>query len=393
MRSSLKQCSLQVWWYAGLACLAPGLACGSGAGEQPVVRGIPAECTVLDSSVPVALAAEAYVIAYDEYEGRPAGSLTRSVLSDGRDVYWYDELGTVFVERQADGRVVELQRAEPSSGREYEAALGLAANAERVFVGYGHRLAGNDMPEIFSPGRLLSLAKEDGQSEVLLSLPGQWIAPVLADAERVIVFAPGSDGGGFYQVPLAAPRLEPLPLGRAASPVTAAGYEWDAWALFRQGQLVGEDVYWAPPASPSRRLRRASFDATEGELVTQVSEHYSVGPGYLLTQEDVWSPGYYYAGKAFLLRDDSGCRSVRGWPGRPASDVVLDSQFVYWIDPGGAQFAADRYQVMRLDRVSGALAYLTFPAFMPAEYLRLVGHDETRLFLRMSGALVSVRKP
>jgi hypothetical protein len=390
MRPSLKQSSRQLWCCTGLACLALNVGCSS-AGEEPALLGIPAECTVLEPGEPVVLAADARLIGYDEYGGRPLGSLTRSVLPADGDVYWYDYDGTVFVERQAEGQLVELARAEPPRGREYEEALGLAANADRVFVGYGHRLSGNDQPDLFAPGRLLAISKQSGQPEVLLELADQWLAPIVADAERVIVFAEGGGSTGFYQVPLATPRLEPLPLGRS-SPEAMPSAEWGARELFSQGQLVGDEVYWASPASPSPRLQRASFDETEGEVVRLVPQHFSVGPGYLLTQEDVWLPGYYYVGKDFLLRDDSGCRAVRGTRGPAASPLALDAQFVYWV---GRNFgpASGEVPLMRVDVASGALARLAPSGFPLTAYAELVGHDETRLFLRTGGALVSVQKP
>ncbi|MEY2937079.1 MAG: hypothetical protein RL033_7828, partial [Pseudomonadota bacterium] len=219
MLNRARGCSRQVGWCAGAACVALGLnGCSSGSDAEPPVRGISKECTVLEPGEPAAFAPEVQVLAGEDAPGRAAGSLTRSLLADGEDVYWYDYSGSVFVARQGNGPATELIHAEPPSEQDAneELVLGLAANTDQVFVGYGPRSSFSDTVEPNPPGRLLSLSKRDGQAEVLLELDSYWIAPILADSERVIVFAMDigtSLDAGFYQVPLAAPRLEPLPLG------------------------------------------------------------------------------------------------------------------------------------------------------------------------------------
>jgi hypothetical protein len=337
---------------------------------------------VLEPGEPATFAPEVQVLAGEYALGQAAGSLTRSLLADSGDVYWYDYAGTVFVARQGSGPVIELSRAEPPSERDSteEIAFGLAANGDHVFVGYGQRARFSDMLEYDPPGRLLSLSKRDGQVEVLLDLDAYWIAPILADSERVIVFAEGGYGSldtGFYQVPLAAPRLEPLPLG------------------FLEGQLVGDHVYWLNRGYSPLRLLRGGFNDTEPELVLQASDNYSVGSGYILTQEDVWLPGYYYVGKDLVVRDESGCRSVRGARRLAAAELTLDGQFAYWLGYSDAPIGSSSgdIRVTRVDLKSGALTYLSTPALTASTSLQIVGQDDTRLFLRTADALVSLQKP
>jgi hypothetical protein len=340
------------------------------------------------------------VLASEDALGGAAGSLARALLPDAGDVYWYDAHGTVFVERQGDGQVVRLKLGEPPSETKHEVVLGLAANADRLFVGYGLRW--NDaidyLPlEYDPPGRLLGISKQDGQSEVLLELADRWMVPIAADAERVIVFAAGDDGSGewsvgFYQVPLTDPRLEPLPLARSSTSmsVTAA-----ALAPFG-GQLVGDQVYWVNTDYP-RHLLRSGFDDLEPEVLMDVPDDYSfgVGPGYIMSEEYVVSPDYHYQ-RDFVVRDDSGCRSVQGPRGDAVLGTALDATYAYWTGGNGSWVdatAPDAIELTRIDLQSGALTRLNTPGFTPSAYMYLVGHDETRLFLYSDGALASVRKP
>lgn len=389
-------CLTGVCWSAGAACLALCLSgCSSSSDTATGLRGIPPECTILEPGEPVTLAADAHVLGSEAALGRAAGQLTRPLLADGGDVYWYDAQGSVFVERQGNGQPVELRRAEPPSETEHEEAIGLAANADRVFVGYGYRINyPTDSIDFEPPGRLLSLAKQTGQAEVLLELTDRLLAPVVADAEHVIVFAHGRGDSGFYRVPLAAPRLEPLPLGNASAAGSSPSLEWDALELFHSGQLVGSEVYWPSPEYAPPRLLRSGFDDLEPQVVLHVSDNYSVGPGYVLTQEDVWLPGYYYAGKDFLVRDESGCRAVRGSRGALVRNLALDAQFAYWVSSGGQapDRSVDELGLTRVDLASGAVSYLTTPSLASAIYAEIVGQDAERLFLRSDTGLFSLRK-
>jgi hypothetical protein len=317
-------------------------------------------------------------------------------LPDGGDVYWYDGHGSVFVERQGDGRVVELRRGEPPAEMQREVGLGPAANAERLFVGYGQLPTPliDLLPlEYDPPGRLLSISKQDGQSEVLLELADRWMAPITADAERVVVFAVGVNDAGFYQVPLAAPRLEPLPLARSISPGDDSALRLSE--LFLAGQLVGDQAYWV--SNDNRwRLLRAGFDDSEPEVVADVPGAYSfsVGPGYIMTEETVVQPGYEYS-KDFVVRDDSGCRSVQGSRSDSVVSTALDVNYAYWSrgTAPGLEPRADVVELTRIDLETGALARLNTPGLQESSYLRIVGQDDTRLFVRSGDMLASLRKP
>ncbi len=86
----------------------------------------------------------------------------------------------------------------------------------------------------------------------------------------MIVFAAGDNGdgsygAGFYQVPLAAPRLEPLPLATWGG--TTSGPD-AARAPFLAGQLVEDKVYWVTEEYP-RLLQRAGFDDAQPEVLMQ----------------------------------------------------------------------------------------------------------------------------
>jgi hypothetical protein len=390
-----------VWRCSAAALLAVGLsACSSGEAGAPARE---SSCTVLEPGELATLDAEVHVLASSDALGGAAGSLTRALLPDGGDVYWYDGHGSVFVERQGDGRVVELKRGEPPSETHYEVGLGLAVNAERLFVGFGQRSSSaiDFFPlEYDPPGRLLSISKQDGQSEVLLESADYWMAPIAADAERVVVFALGDHGDGsydvgFYQVPLAEPRLEPLPLARSISPSESGRPE--AVTAFLEGQLVRGQAYWM--SDDNRwRLLRAGFDDTEPEVVMEVPDVHSffVGPGYIMTEENVVLSGYRQVAKDFVVNDDSGCRSVQG-PQRGDSVVgtALDVNHAYWSrgNAPGLEPTFGAFELTRIDLETGALLRLNTPGLTPSYYLRIVGQDDTRLFLVSGDTLASLRKP
>lgn len=396
--------SLRICWCNAAACLAiSSSACSGGGGTDVPERGIPKECTVLEPGEPAIFAADVHVLGTDYALGAAAGSLTRALLPDGGDVYWYDDEASLFVERQGDGQIIELRAGEPPDRNEHQVALGLAANAERLFVGYAY--LPNVTFDSFSldydgPGLLVAISKQDGRSEVLIESAQRWLAPITADAERVIVFARGGEEGSylaqrFYQVPLADPRLEPLPLARPLPPDLANPLEWQAPDVFMGGQLVGDEVYWASDAYSPPRLLSGRFHDVEPEMVMQVSDAYFVGPGYVLTQENVWLPGYHYAGRDFVVRDDSGCRALPGSRGRVVPNMALDAQFAYWVrrspaPPGSFDPAP---QLTRVDLASGAVTHLTTPGFTPRGYLEIAGHDATRVFLSDTETLISVSKP
>ena len=388
MLASPGDCSRGVWRCAAAAVLAVGF--GACSGEEGAAFGSASDCTVLAAGDLATLDADVHVLASGDALGGGAGSLSPALLPDAGDVYWYDAHASVFVERQGDGRVVELLHGEPPTETQHDVGLGLATNADRLFVGYGKRY--NDAIDYFAleydpPGRLLSISKRDGQAEVLLESADHWMAPITADAERVIVFAAGYDdgayGAGYYQVPLAAPRLEPLPLSGAAL------------ASFSGGQLVGDQVYWVNYYP--RRLVRAGFDDLVPEELMDVPSDTSitVGPGYTMSEEYVVSSDYHYT-RDFVVRDDSGCRAVKGPRGDSVVGIALDPEYAYWTGGEGSWINStppNAVDLTRIDLESGALTRLNMPGFTPNAYLFLVGHDETRLFLYSDGTLASARKP
>jgi hypothetical protein len=388
------------WWCAATALWALALgACSGDEGAAPADSSN--SCTVLKPSELSTLDADVHVLASGDTLGSPAGSLARALLPDAGDVYWYDAHGSVFVERQGDGRVVELRHGEPPTETHDEAGLGLAANEEAVFVGYALRWSNaiDYLPLEYSPpGRLLSISKQDGRSEVLLELPNTWMAPITADAGRVIVFAVSEDGGsspgmGFYEVPLAAPALVPLPLLRPSATARDSS-EFASASVFTGGQLADGKVYWTDARGA---MLRAGFDAAEPEVAMQGLADYffSVGAGRIMTTEDVVLPGYYYGGKDFVVSDDAGCRSVLGPRGHSVRTAALDERFAYWSrsTAAGRQWAAGDVELRRIDLENGAVARLNTPGFTPPGDLDIVGADDTRLFVRSGDTLISLRKP
>jgi hypothetical protein len=361
---------------------------------------------VLEPSELSTLDADVHVLASGDALGSPAGSLARALLPDSGDVYWYDAHGSVFVERQGGGRVVELRHGEPPAKTHHEVGLGLAANGERLFVGHALRWSNaiDYLPLEYSPpGRLLSISKQDGLSEVLLDLPNTWMAPITADAERVIVFAVGEEGGsapgmGFYEVPLAAPALVPLPLVGPSSTARDRS-EFAPASVFTGGQLADGQVYWLgrPVTTYRAPLLRAGFDDAEPEVAMQGLGDYffSVGAGRIMTTEDVVLPGYYYGGKDFVVSDGAGCRSVLGPRGYSVRGAALDEQFAYWsrTTAAGRQWAPADVELRRINLENGAVARLNKPGFIPPGDLDIVGADETRLFIRSGDTLISLRKP
>jgi hypothetical protein len=315
-------------------------------------------------------------------------------------VYWCDESGSLFVERQ-DERVVELRHVEEPPEKR-KSVLGLAANSAHVYVGYAYGGFGDYGTLSYrGPGRLLSISKQDGQATVLLAAEQGWFAPISADDERLIVFA-WSQGIGFYQVPLDHPRLEPLPLGTVSSRSGSEPSDSDAlhalWDLFVQGQLVGDQVYWRSFSTPPLGLLRSGFDDAQPELLsdsfpTDVS--FSAGPGYILTLQRARDAGYHDIGLNFVRTDDSGCRSVPGPRGEALADVALDATHAYWIGTrtAGSNAAIGQNTLNRVDLETGAVARLNLPGIMPDYYRSFLAQDDTRLFLSSDGALLSVRKP
>jgi hypothetical protein len=390
-------------WRAGLATWAVALSACSGAEEDVPDRS--SSCTVLEPGELATVDADVHVLASGDALGVTFGPLSRSLLPDAGDVYWFNDHGSLFVERQGDGGAVELRPADPASGTRYQVGLGLAANADQLFVGYGLRSGpGIDaLPslEFAPPGLLLSISKKDARSEVLLEMPDHLIAPITANAERVIVFVLdfGEDvvnPRGFYQVPLAAPRLEPLAMSPASS---TSWFNTDmnaAMAPFVNGQLVDDQLYWVSDDYP-RRLLRAGFDDAEPEVLLQVPNDYtfSAGPGYIMTEEDVLLPGYHYGGKDFVVSDDTGCRSVRGPRAASVQGTALDAEHVYWSGgtPSGFEPRPGDVQLTRVDVESGAVTRLNTPGFTPSSYMSIANHDDTRVFLFNNDTLVSVRKP
>src|SRR5688572_29917054 len=239
--------TMVAWQSVGAACLAAGLSACSGSSEAPSYGPLGSACPVLAPAELSTLNAEVHVIASGAADGGgvlgEAASLSRSLLPDGEDVYWYDGQGSVCVERQSDGLAVELRHAEPPGETQREIAIGLAANAERLFVGHAQEIysfTDSLEPNYYAPGRLLSLSKQNGQAEVLFESEDYWMAPLAADSERVIVFALGehADGtrdAGLYQVRLADPRLEPLPLAGTLTGLSESPVAREVASAFRDG--------------------------------------------------------------------------------------------------------------------------------------------------------------
>jgi hypothetical protein len=306
----------------------------------------------------------------------------------------------VFVERQGDGQVIELLRGEPRSETRNPAALGLAANAERLFVGYAQVPIGLiDSTYYDPPGRLLAIDRQSGRSEVLLESEDHWMAPVAADAERVIVFALSNENesAGFYRVPLAAPRLEPLPLAsRWTENADRVELAYDAFVF---GQLAGGEMYWQSGRRYPVRLLRAGFDDPEPEELSFLPTFpYAAGAGQILTQELVFTAGdrgAQFEGFDLVLQSDSGCRSIQGPRDVSAQDMAIDGDHAYWTGQTSRRFApaADNITLTHVDLKSGSLLQFNLLGFTPSDKLSIVGQDDSRLYLYDSGTLLSLQKP
>jgi hypothetical protein len=161
------------------------------------------------------------------------------------------------------------------------------------------------------------------------------------------------------------------------------------------GQLGGNQMYWPSYDYAPPRLMRAGFDDAEPALLMPISRDFAAGPGYILTQEDVWSPDYQYAGKDLVLRDDSGCRAVRGPTGTFMAGAALEADVAYWASSASRGGTGEPLEIgiNRIDLRSGALSRLNTPDIAPSDRLRIVGHDATRLFLYDDSTLFSVQKP
>jgi len=370
--------------------LALGLiACGGGGADGAERAADASSCTTLKPGDAVTLDADVQVLASHGVPSSGPGSLAQTVVASGGEVFWYDGSGSVFVERQ-DQQVVELRHVERSL-QDPESPLGLAANSEHLYVGYAR--GGYDdvgFPAYQSPGHLLSISKQDGQVTSLLDYEQGWLTPITANDERVIVFAVGSPGIGFYQVPLDHPRLEALPLGAADDSVAL-------WDLFQSGQLVGDQVYWMNPRPPPYGRLRFRFDDAEPELLKPLPWEifFSPGPDYLLTAEYAIDSDNYRVGLDFLLTDDAGCRAVRGPRDGGLASVALDAKYAYWsgyrlseLDPTTLDQTLNRVSVE-----TGAVERLNAPGVTLNNAVSFVAQDDTHLVLWSSGALLSLRKP
>jgi len=363
------------WLLVGLG------ACGGG--NEPDAPASASGCPQLDPEEPVTLDADVRVVATGLIPTPQVSPLAAVLSTDGGDVYWFDGSGSVFVERD-EARVVELMRSDApeSETREY-VVRGIAASADRLYVGDGFLQSGLDYfsVDFDPPGRLFSISRQDGRAEVLLELSDRTVAPIAADSERVIVFADGADRG-YYQVRLADPRLERLPLA----------------APYQSSQLVGDKVYWLNNDHPPRLLR-SGFDDAEPESVMRMYEDdyfVAVGTDHVLSLETRILPGYFSVGKDFVLSDDSGCRAFPGPRSNGLFDLALDAKYAYWY--GGRQppeltLSPTDFELFRLDVESGASTRLNTPGFTPEADIRIVGQDATRVFLRSNGTLVAVQKP
>ena len=401
MVDSARECRQSVRWFRNTGLGLGLLACGGGGttGTESADASGNASCTALKAGDPVTLDAEVQVLASDGAQSRGLGSLTPAVVAGGGEVYWCDDSGSVFVARQ-DERVVELSHMDVAAQKPVS-ALVLATNSANVYVGYAYGgIDDTGMPDYHGRGRLLSISKQDGRVTSLLEDEQGWFAPITADDGRVIVFASSSDELGFYQVPLDHPRLEALPLGTVS--FSPGGGEpsdrntmFALWDKVEQGQLVGDQVYWrAYTLGPVR----SGFDDAEPELLSDrvpSNSSFTAGPGYIVTLKAARDSGYYNVGLDFVRTDDAGCRSVQGPRGEVLGDVALDARYAYWSGyrTSASDAASSESSLSRVDLETGAVARLNLPNVTLHPYHRLVGQDDTRLFLWNDGALLSIRKP
>jgi hypothetical protein len=381
MLCSPEGCSQALGFRAWLALLMAGF-CACREGDEPGPPPSASGCPQLDPPELATLDAEVRVIASGQSRPAEFSPLAPALITDAGDVYWYDGLGSVFVERKDEARVVELLRGEESeSDLWHPAVFGITANVDRLYVGDGLTPGYEDLPSSGRPGRLLSISKQDGRVEVLLELQDRRVVPIAADSERVVVFVM-DDNPGYYQVPLADPQLERLPLA----------------APFQSSQLIGGMVYWLNEEHPPLLLR-SGFDDAEPEPVIRLyqdDDFFAVGPHSILAREDRIVPGYYYVGKDFVLNDDAGCRVFPGPGGSGVLDAVLDARYAYWYGarrPSEQTLPLEVLDLVRTDVESGASNRLNTPGFTPEPDVRILAGDETRLFLRSNGTLVVVQKP
>jgi hypothetical protein len=368
-----------------VAVLAVGLcACGSSA-DPPPLAGVPS-CPELEPGPPVTVDADVRVLASGQSIAPNAGPLVRELITDNQgDVYWFDGAGSVFVQRENEADSVELKHSgAPDSALRPQVVLGMAAGTDQLYVADGFLQTGvDDAGSYFAPpGRLLAISKRDGSAKVLLERQDLTLTPIAADAERVIVFAEAYDvtaalDSGYYQVRFADPQLERLPLA----------------APFGASQLAGNTVYWK-----NGSLVRSGFDDAEPEVVLEMKDDYffSVGPGYILSREDRILPDYHYVGNDFVVHADSGCFTVPSPRAGTLDSMALDAQSAYWYGYPQASDSSLPSGTLNLSRInieSGLQTHLNTPGFTPAPDVRILGQDETRVFLRSQGTLVAVQKP
>jgi hypothetical protein len=131
--------------WSRIATAALGLiACGGGetSGSEPGDVFGNGSCTALKAEQAVTLDADVRVLASGGRVSGGAGSLAPAVVPSGGEVYWWDERGSLFVERQ-DERVVELRHVEEPPAKS-ESVLGLAASSGHLYVGYAYGGFGDD---------------------------------------------------------------------------------------------------------------------------------------------------------------------------------------------------------------------------------------------------------
>jgi hypothetical protein len=337
----------------------------------------------------VTLEADLRVVASGQRPPMLLSPIVRSLLIDGGDVYWHDGDGALFVERQADARVIELLNdADRGTPSQRYTVRGIAVSADRLYASDGFLPRGGidtSARDFRPPSRLLSLSKQDGSVEVLLDRNDITLVPIAADAERVIVYGQGRDPGdlGYFQVRLADPQLEPLPLA----------------APFQQSQLLGDQLYWLDDDHPPRLLR-SGFDDAEPETVMTMygndDDFVYVGPDHILSLETRILPGLINAGRDFVVSDDSSCRAFPGPRKRIMVDTALDGQYAYWYGVPGASIQSStsaQLALYRVDLESGATTQLNTPGFSPELDVRILAQDDTRLFLRGGSTLVELQKP
>jgi hypothetical protein len=322
------------------------------------------------------------------------------LLVDAGDLYWYDEKGSILKLPRGEPRPLELraapggfvgdsQRASRDSGLSID---GFTSDAEHLYWAEASRYTGPDSGFVvgFSPpSRLLAVAKNGGQAQVLLESMDRTLRPVAVESGRIIVLS----NDGFYELARDASQLVPI---RANPPVEGS-------------QVVGNQIYWTESGLEEPRLLRARFDQAQPDVVADIEgSDFEVGPGYVLwRQERLRTEPELVLEQNFVLLDEStGC--VQALPGSGESisfSTALDDEYIYWYsfnalgsvtDSSAAGLAPTPIPEMPLIRTSlrtGALERLQTPGFSLSLGDQIVGQDSEQLYVSTSQGLTAIRKP